>query len=127
MLRALPVLLELGLTIFCLIDCLQSPELAIRNLPRWAWLLLILFFPIIGAVAWLAAGRPTRQIDGQYVSGYPEYRRPAQRQVAPDDDPQFLQELGRVNSEHEQTLKRWEADLARREQELRNREEPPPA
>jgi hypothetical protein len=126
MLRALPLLVELALTIFCVIDCLQTDEGAVRNLPKWAWVLLILLFPFVGAIAWLVAGRPGRAAPHHYVSGYPEHGR-APRPVAPDDDPEFLRELGRVNSEHEQTLKRWEADLARREEELRRRGEEPPA
>jgi hypothetical protein len=32
-----------------------------------------------------------------------------------------------VNTEHEQTLKRWEEDLKRREDELRHRDQDPPA
>ena len=125
--RGLPVLLELGLTIFCLIDCLQTPEQAARNLPKWAWVLLILIFPLLGSIAWLVAGRPGRDEVVAYTTGYAEHERSARRPMAPDDDPEFLRELGRVNSEHEQTLKRWEADLARREEELRRRDQEPPA
>ena len=137
MLRALPVLLELGLTIFCLIDCLQSDERDVRNLPRWAWLLLVLLFPIVGGIAWLVAGRPLRGARPAHAVGDPDdldalgdlpgsSPRHAPRPIGPDDDPAFLRELGRVNDEHEQTLKRWEADLARREEELRRRQEQPP-
>jgi hypothetical protein len=126
MLRALPLLLELALTIFCVIDCIQTEDGAVRNLPKWAWVLLVLLFPVVGPIAWLVAGRPGRAESGRHhVSGYPEYRRT--RPVAPDDDPEFLRELGRVNDEHERTLRRWEADLARREEELRRRQEEPPA
>jgi len=125
MIRVLPVFLELGLVIYCLIDCVQSDELAVRNLPRWAWILLILFFPVVGGVAWLAAGRPVRGGAASSVTGYPEHRRAPRRTVAPDDDPEFLRELGRVNDEHERTLKQWEADLSRREEELRRRKERP--
>lgn len=64
-----------------------------------------------------------------HTAGFPEYQRDQwarsrsrSRQVAPDDDPEFLRELGRVNSEHEATLEKWEKDLARREEELRRRE-----
>ena len=129
MLRVLPVLVVLGLTIFCLIDCVQTPEMSIRNLPKWAWILLILIFDVIGCIAWLVAGRPSSS-DRQraYATGFPEYQRPRSRQsIAPDDDPAFLSELSRVNSEHEQTLEKWEADLRRREQELKRREQDPPA
>jgi len=118
----LPGLVELVLAIFCLIDCIQSDEGSVRNLPKWAWILLILLFPIVGAIAWLVAGRPTGYLPAR-TTGYPEYERDRpRRSTAPDDDPEFLRELGRVNTEHERTLQQWEADLARREEELRRRE-----
>ena len=45
MIRVLPALVELGLLVFCLIECIQAPEGEIRNLPRWAWIVLILLVP----------------------------------------------------------------------------------
>jgi hypothetical protein len=131
--RALPVLLELGLLVYCLIDCIQTPDGAQRNLPKWAWILLILLFPIIGGIAWLVAGRPERQPSGGRVSGFPEYQRDqwggargSRSTGAPDDDPEFLRQLSQVNTEHERTLKRWEDDLRRREAELEGRRPEPP-
>ena len=126
MLRALPVLLELGLTIFCLIDCIQSPEGAIRNLPRWAWIVLILLFPLAGGIAWLVAGRPARPVPGaEPLDGFPEAPRAPRRPIAPDDDEDFLRTLGRTTAQ-ERSLDRWEADRARREEELRRREQDRP-
>lgn len=126
MTRGLPVLLELGLTIFCLIDCIQTPEIAVRNLPKWAWIVLILIFPLIGGIAWLVAGRATAgQRPQHHVSGFPEDRRRSAGPLGPDDDPAYLSELGRMNSEHEQMLRTWEDDLRRREQELRRRDGDP--
>lgn len=126
LIRGLPVLIELGLLIYSLIDCIQSPEPAVRNLPKWAWLLLILLFPIIGAIAWLVAGRPTAaDRRREYVSGYPEYQREQRAPRGPDDDPEYLRELGRMNTEHEQMLQQWETDLRRREDDLRRRDDDP--
>ena len=129
MVRFLPLIVEFGLTIFCLIDCVQSPDGAVRNLQKSWWILLILFFPIVGSIAWLVAGRPTRDTYAPYATGYSEFgrsrwspSRSGSGPVAPDDDPEFLRELGQVNSEHEATLKKWEHDLARREEELRRRD-----
>lgn len=68
-LRILPVLLEIGLVIYCLIDCLQASSRDIRTLPKWAWILLILLLPVVGAVAWLIAGRPHRGRHGRTRSG----------------------------------------------------------
>ena len=135
MIRVLPLLIELALVVYCLIDCIQSDEAEVRNLKKIWWVLLILFFPVVGAIAWLVAGRPKR--DGRRsgapwpstrTAGFPEYERP-RRQVAPDDDPEFLEGLRRSNRDHEDMLKKWEDDLRRREGDLRkpdDGEEKPP-
>lgn len=121
----LEVLLPLGLTIFAVIDCIQTDESEVRNLPKIVWVLLILFFWVVGPIAWLVAGRPNSASARRDVAwpstrtaGFPEYEKPA-RSLAPDDDPEFLAQLRRSNTEHEQMLKRWEDDLRKREEDLR--------
>ena len=96
--RYLGALLEIGLIVWCLIEAIQAPDGRIRNLPKWAWILLILFVPYAGPVAWLVAGRPSMAGAGRQApwpstqtAGFPEYERP--RNVAPDDDPEFLAAL----------------------------------
>ena len=121
LLRGLPVLIELGLLVYCLVDVIQTPAEDTRNLPKGLWILLVVLLPIVGGIAWLVAGRPLRPAGPPRTTGYPEYER-VHRPLAPDDDPQFLAGLRRVDREHEQTLDRWEADLRRREEELRRRD-----
>jgi hypothetical protein len=128
-LYSLFVLLDLALMVVALIDCLSADEYAIRALPRVAWVFLILLFSPIGAIAWFVAGRPARAIrmsNGEMWrpgAGFPEDERPRGRQpVAPDDDPEFLRNLAGSLKEDEQMMKKWEADLKRREEELRKRE-----
>ena len=132
MIRFLPFALELFLVVFCLIDCIQSDEGSIRNLGKVWWVLLILFFPLIGAIAWLVAGRPLpgprRQVSwpSTRTAGFPEYERP-RRSVAPDDDPEFLAQMRKGNAEQEELLRKWEDDLRRRERDLgKDNDEPPP-
>jgi Phospholipase_D-nuclease N-terminal len=119
--RYLPVLLVIGLEIFALIDCIQTSNDKARHLPKLAWILLIIFVPIAGAVAWLFAGRSR----GAQV----EYGRPAHPggaigrssgPLGPDDDPDFLDQLRRRDAEHERMLKQWEEDLRKREREHRD-------
>lgn len=43
--------------------------------------------------------------------------------VAPDDNPEFLNSLKAENQKDEALLKDWEADLRRREEELKRREQ----
>ena len=126
MIRVLPVLIELGLLIYCLIDCVQADPAAVRNLPRWAWIVLILLFPLVGGIAWLVVGRPARPVPGaESLDGFPEAPRAPRRPIAPDDDEDFLRTLGRTTAQ-ERSLDRWEADRARREEELRRREQDRP-
>ena len=124
--RELLALLELGLLVYCLIDCLQTDSLVVRNLSKGWWIVLILVLPVIGGIAWLVAGRPEGRRSGTgrvawpstATAGFPEYERPA-RGGAPDDDPEFLRSLRESNRDHEQMLERWERDLREREERLR--------
>ena len=124
--RGLPVLFEVGLLIFCLIEAIQTPADEIRGLGKGYWILLIIVLPLIGGIAWLVAGRPIRnrnQNQWRMGGGFPEYDRSRRRApLGPDDDPEFLSEIRKVNTEQEETLKKWEADLRRREAEQRRRE-----
>jgi hypothetical protein len=121
--RGLPVVLELGLLIFCLIEAIQTPSDEVRNLSKGLWIVLIIFVPLVGGIAWLVAGRPNvrRQPGWRANGGFPEYERPRRpAPVAPDDDPAFLAQLGGLDREREKDLRRWEEDLRRREAELRD-------
>jgi hypothetical protein len=118
LLRGLPVLIEIGLLVYCLIDAIQTPGDEVRNLGKTWWLLLIAFVPVIGGIAWLVAGRPNtrRQAAWRDGTGFAGRERPARPPVvAPDDDPEFLERLGRVDREQEDMLRNWEADLRDRE------------
>jgi hypothetical protein len=121
--RLLPLLflLEIALAVAALISCLSVDEGDIRGLPKIAWVIIILLFPLVGAIAWFLAGRPVTVAPKPNTwrpgSGFPEAERP--RQVAPDDNPEFLNSLRR---DDERMFKRWEEDLRRREEDLRKRE-----
>jgi hypothetical protein len=86
-------LLLLALWIFCIVDVITSNEWEVRNLPKMAWLLIVLLLPDVGSIIWLIAGRPQRS--GPVVrnndSRFPEYDRPGRRvAINPDDDEEFL-------------------------------------
>lgn len=130
-LYGLLLLINLALLVVALIDCLSAEEFLVRNLPKWAWVLIILLFSPVGAIVWFVAGRPQadRTAPGRVWrpgSGFPESERP--RPVGPDDDPEFLR--GQTSGQRDATSQRdderlfsaWEADLRRREEELRRRE-----
>lgn len=42
--------LAVGVIIYALIECAQSDKYAVRAIPKWGWLLVILLLPVVGAV-----------------------------------------------------------------------------
>lgn len=129
MIRVLPYVIEIAVLVYCLVDAIQSDESEVRNLSKGWWIVLIIFMPVVGGVAWLVAGRPVRARRRAVpwpsgTAGYPERERP--RPLAPEDDPAFLASLRQADAEHERMLAQWEDDLKRREEQLR-RDGPPAA
>lgn len=124
MLRYLPFLLVLALWIYAFIDCLNTPEEQVRGLPKVVWVIIILLFGevLVGPIAWLVAGkhRGPVTVNGSTPSEW--HRNHRTRFVAPDDNPDFLKSLAEDNKKDEALLKDWEADLRRREEELRRKE-----
>jgi hypothetical protein len=123
-------LLGLVLAVFALISCLSAEDGEVRALPRWAWVVIILLFPLLGSIAYFGAGRPlkTARRPGAWRpgSGFPAAERP-KRPIAPDDDPEFLRQLdARSKKEDEELLKRWEEDLKRREDDIRKKSDDTP-
>ncbi|MDM7854870.1 PLD nuclease N-terminal domain-containing protein [Cellulomonas alba] len=129
MVRYLPVLIETGLLVYCLIDCVQADADRVRGLAKGWWIVLIILLPLVGGIAWLVAGRPEqpRRRDVPWPStrtaGFPEYERP--RRLAPDDDPEFLAGMRASDDKHEQMLRDWEAQLRERERRLQAGEDAP--
>ena len=76
-------IITLALMIFSIIDCSRTSESNIRSLPKWAWLVIIIFVPAIGSIAWIIAGRPKGNGRG----------RRKRKIVPPDDNPDFLGKL----------------------------------
>lgn len=107
------------LFVYCLVNVIQTPESAIRNLSKTVWLLLVLFFPFVGSVAWLVAGRPeTAPRAGPYersAPAFPEYDRPGRAAgTDPTSDEEFLRQV------------RARAEEQRRRQQQRDAATPPP-
>jgi len=124
--RVLPYLVEIALLVFCLVDCIQSPPHLIRNLEKGWWIVIIILLPLIGGIAWLVAGRPVRTSAGgqwRIGSGFPADARPRTAYKRNEDDPAFMAEMARIDREHEESLRKWEAKLAAQEAEQKRREQ----
>lgn len=122
MLRVLLILVPLALSIYAFIDCVTTQEKDVRFMPKPVWALLILLFPLVGSISWLIIGRDraTSQRMGSASGG---------QWVAPDDNPEFLKSLkddkpdaGDPVQDDDTHLRDWEADLRRREEELKRKE-----
>lgn len=117
-------LIMFGVWLYAVIDVISTDEILARNLPKSMWVFIVLFFPGVGAVAWLALGRPL------YAGWKPgETRsRPPRRVVGLEDSdswthgrPPMAPAPGPSPSEaaaRERRLRDWEAELERREREL---------
>jgi len=111
------VLFVLGfaLWVYCLVSVISTDDGRIRHLPKVAWLLIVLFFPFVGSVAWLIAGRPTTAgaRPNRYERAtpeFPEYDRPGRAAAAdPAKDEEFLRQVRERAEEqrrrHEQSKK----------------------
>ena len=44
--------------VFAVLDVIGTDQILMRNLPKATWLFVVIFVQMVGAVAWLALGRP---------------------------------------------------------------------
>jgi hypothetical protein len=99
------------LTVAVLVDVLTRPETQIRHLPKMAWFILVLLFPIVGGLVWLLVGREWAPLPEYKPLGDPSRSAP---------EPTFTtteQELAALDAEiafHEKQarLARLEAEVA---------------
>lgn len=118
----MPAVVLFALWVFCVLDVIMTEESLVRNLPKTAWVLIVLFLPDVGSIVWLIAGRPPK---AAFRPGATEPR-PAFRPsgAAPDDDTAFLRSLreggpSAADRQRERRLREWEEELRRREEKLR--------
>ncbi|MBC2932897.1 PLD nuclease N-terminal domain-containing protein [Nocardioides sp. zg-1228] len=97
--RIVLYLVPVVLTVYCLIEAISSRDDEVRHLPKLGWILLVLFFPFVGSIAWLVAGRPQRRPrprgphEGS-ARAFPEYDRPGRYAASdPAADEAFLKRV----------------------------------
>jgi hypothetical protein len=71
-------------TVFVTVFAASAKKNEVRNLPKWAWIVICLFVPVVGGLLYLVLGRPV---------GGTKNRFGRTKIVAPDDDPSFLRDL----------------------------------
>ncbi|AND17471.1 hypothetical protein C5C18_05275 [Rathayibacter tritici] len=96
-------------TVYTVIDVALSNRHAVRAIPKWSWLLVVLILPVVGAGLWFWIGRPRKQ------------RAAGRRYTAPDDDPDFL---GTLRTERDPEEERLQAErIAQLERDLADMDE----
>jgi hypothetical protein len=101
--------------IFTLADVAQAPGKDIRTLPKVAWVVIVLLFPVLGSAAWFVLGRPQGPpgpaAGERSAPAFPEYDRPGRSAAAdPEKDEEFLKQ---VRARAEEQRKRYEAQKKR--------------
>lgn len=103
----------LALIVFALVDAIISRDDQVKHLPKFGWILLIVFLPLIGSLAWLIAGKDRTM---------PQLSRPAPaRETMTETLSSTEQQLAALDREiafHEkqEKLRRLEEEIARKKQ-----------
>jgi hypothetical protein len=75
--------------VWCILDVIGMDEGLVRNLPKGAWLFVVLILPDVGGLAWVLMGRPER---AGWRPGDTTYRKPFSTRFVvrgPEDAPGF--------------------------------------
>ena len=117
-----------ALWMWSIFDVIATDKALIRNLEKTIWLLLVIFVPTVGAVAWLALGRPANAgftPGSTYTRRNPQDRKPAPRGLEDSDSwrsstsPSIPAADGfETTAAKERRLLEWEAELTKRESGL---------
>jgi hypothetical protein len=111
MIVSLALLVWFALLLFSLLDIDRTPDGAARGLPQSGWFLVVVLVPILGALAWLLAGRPRspgRARERDVTGAVPPdgdvpwlERSPVEQRV---EDEQLQQILDRIDREFEEAV-----------------------
>jgi len=117
-------LVVLALWLYCILEVITTDEADMRNLPKMAWVFIVIFLLEIGAIAWLIAGRPQARRASMPYKGNtgvpPEYDRPGRASANnPDDDAAWLAQL-KARAEEQRKKAAEQAKI------LRQQEDEPP-
>ena len=95
MLRLLPGIIDLVLTVVAIVDIVLIDPSRVRGLPKWAWVVISILLFIVGPLLWFIVGRE-RLEPRTAAAGGASHAAPR----APDDDPEFLGRLSREQEKH---------------------------
>lgn len=110
MLRLLPGIVDLVLTVVAIVDIALIDPSRVRGLPKWAWAAVSILLFVVGPLLWFIVGRERLEPREASAGGAPR-----QAPRAPDDDPEFLGRLSRER-EQEQRIRELERRLQQRDE-----------
>jgi hypothetical protein len=87
MLRLLPGIIDLVLTVVAVVDIVLIDPSRVRAVPKWVWIVISILLFIVGPLLWFFVGRI--RLPREATAG----------PLAPDDDPEFLRGLGEQGRE----------------------------
>ncbi len=90
--------------VFSIVDILAIDRSRVRHLPKFVWVVLVIFLSAIGSALWFTLGR--ERLNGG--RGPSSTAGPA---LGPDDDPEFLRRIAH-DQEREERIRKLEEKLA---------------
>ncbi len=115
---------DLVLVVYALVDCLSTDSYEIHGMPKTLWVLIIALFSPVGPIVWLISGRPRYELTGAalwHPAGSALRRAP--RDLAPDDNPEFLRD---VAARAREAVRARDAARTRDDEKRRRDKEPRP-
>ena len=105
-------LVLLAFWVYALYDAITTNDVLVRNLPKVAWVIIIILLFEIGAAAWFLLGRPSKASLSNPPDRYRGYSNPL--------DAADMTGLSPVVRDREERarLRVWEEQLRRREEEI---------
>ena len=110
------------LWIYCIYDVITTDDAIVRHLPKLVWLVIVVLVPDIGSLLWLGLGRP------RVWTRRPSTTNPMPTSAWAGSTPGPLEDTSldglspTVRWREEQArLRMWEAQLQRREDDLRRK------
>lgn len=79
-------LIYLAILVFALVDIITSDNWRVRYMPKVAWVLLVVFLPLIGSILWLVLGKERSMPEALGSLGDPRRRESARKPPSTEDD-----------------------------------------
>jgi hypothetical protein len=101
-LYAVLTIVDIAFMIFAFVDVLLTQDWRVRGVPKIVWLVIVLLLSPIGGILWFFVGK--EPVDSTSAAA-------PRRDVAPDDNPEFLARM-RAREDQDERIRKLEQELA---------------